>query len=327
MSSYLIKRKIFHVVAPSIFLFLLIYIVRFVMVFQFDNWFLIWFRLEINILRFILIIFKHKNISTLESCFKYFFIQRIGSRILIFVWYFHRYMIDSITRVVLRLKLGAAPFYYWFPRLIDGIDWFRAFLLIRVQKIIPLFIMRMFNRVMIWFILILRLLVGGFGMFNQSKLKLIIAYSSIHHLGWLIFVIKVKIDYWFIYLVMYSILIYPLIVWFNKIKILSLMEVGNIRKIDLMILGIIRLSGLPPFLGFYLKMWVFLYLIDFSLYLFVYIFIMSVLICYIYIRIVYLILMVRNEGSLMFYRDVDYINLRLIGYLIGSVFGFYIIIL
>jgi len=76
-----------------------------------DDWFLVWFGLEVNMIRFILIIYSRERIIRIESCIKYFFVQRLGSVFIISQFYLNKISYLYGGRLILRYKIGGGPFF------------------------------------------------------------------------------------------------------------------------------------------------------------------------------------------------------------------------
>lgn len=292
---------------PPVLVFVLMYFIRFIIVIRFDEWFLLWVGLEINIMRFLLLIFKDKRIKNVESCYKYFFIQGIGSAIFIYLWFMGNNSEIIFTLIIIRYKIGVGPFYFWFPSVIEGIGWWICLLIIRIQKVLPLIIISIIVLYsVIFFIVIIRLLIGGFGIINQRKLKKLIAYSSINHLGWLILRIIIDNLIWLIYLVIYIIILLPLFWYLRKYNLDNLDEVRLIGRL-IFVLGVLRIAGVPPITGFFLKIWLFSYISRLRLEILVFITVISVLILYIYIRLIY-IWMIKRVENVIEWNLIDSIN-------------------
>jgi NADH:ubiquinone oxidoreductase subunit 2 (subunit N) len=84
------------------------------------------------------------------------------------------------------IKLGMAPFHFWLPHVIGGIRWVSCVVLSVWQKVGPIFILRSFVfswRLYIFIFAALGAIVGGVGGINQSQLRVLLAYSSIGHMG------------------------------------------------------------------------------------------------------------------------------------------------
>lgn len=320
MSSYLIYEQI---VIPSIYCFLYLYLISFVIVIRREDWFLVWLGLEINIISFLILIYKRYRIKTGESCLKYFFIQRIRSSLFIRLFYLSCYFIEGILLLILSLKIGAGPFFFWFPSLCSGLDWFSCYMLILFQKVLPIMLILIFVNIIIWIIIIIRLILGVLGSFNQNNIKRLIAYSSIHHLGW-IFILGINKDIkWLLYIIMYILILWRVVILFINDDIVDLSIIFISKRKLLNIIGMLRIGGVPPLLGFFLKWIALVNVINISLlYLYILI-IVSIVILYVYIRIVYDIFMISRvewRGNLENYLYLEnYEVIRVIGIIVGII--------
>lgn len=295
MNSYFINEWISVII---IVIFLIIYLIRFYLVMSGDDWFIMWLGLEINIMIFILFIFERNRIVRVESCLKYFFIQSVGSAVLIRIFYLNKEWLDFCLCLLLRYKIGAGPFFFWFPSVCGGISWMSCFLLISFQKVIPLILMVIFVSWIIYWIVVLRLIFGVLGSFNQINLKQLIAYSSVYHLGWIILCnISGEIN-WMEYLLIYSVIIFPVLVC---LKYFNINDIGMIIKMkykNWFIFLILRMAGIPPFLGFFLKWYAFIIIFKFEYIFFIFLIVCSVVIFYIYFRVVYDVLVMNYYNRL-----------------------------
>nr|YP_009562233.1 NADH dehydrogenase subunit 2 [Cheliceroides longipalpis]QAU56479.1 NADH dehydrogenase subunit 2 [Cheliceroides longipalpis] len=282
---------------PSIYCFMFMYIMSFIMVLSSEDWFLIWLSLEINMMSFILLIYRRYSLKVIECCLSYFFIQSLGSAFLISMLYNDLYEFKSMICLILSYKIGAGPFFYWFPTMCLGIDWLSCYLLMMMQKFIPLLLMFMFIHWVLWIIMLISLFMGVFGSFNQINIKGLMAYSSIHHLGWIIMVGMSNKLMWMIYLLLYGMVLLSVVILFMKNETIDLFKMYNSSDKFWFILSMMSMAGIPPLLGFYLK-WMALYNIMMVSEIMLMILIMvSVLMLYIYMRVVYDVMMMGGLGN------------------------------
>nr|YP_009240925.1 NADH dehydrogenase subunit 2 [Neoscona adianta]ALF63159.1 NADH dehydrogenase subunit 2 [Neoscona adianta] len=272
--------------AQSVVMFSLFYIMSIMMTLSSNDWILIWVGLEINMMSFIALMFMHTS-KGVEACMKYFFIQSLGSGMLMMMFYSEFFWFDYIVLTVLSYKIGGGPFFFWFPSLCESLSWGSCFLLMTIQKILPLALISFLVSTFLWVIIFSSIVVGAVGSMNQKKMKRLMAYSSIHHIGWILMCNFLGEMMWLIYLIVYTMLISGIMIILMNDNIL---DVGSLWKISSkwsFVLGMLSMGGMPPLLGFYLKWWMFYYLmsLDFSL-LFLMV-VMSVLMFYVYFRVVY----------------------------------------
>lgn len=229
-------------------------------------WFRIWIGLEINLLSFIPLIIRSKNLFSSESSLKYFLTQALASAIFLFsiilLYLFINYKMDLLyfrnilISSTIILKIGAAPFHFWFPRVIEGLNWQSNLLLITWQKIAPLIILSYtitINNLLI--IIICSIIFGRIGGINQTSLRKLIAFSSINHLGWIIAGIINNENIWLTYFLFYRFLNFSVVSLFHNFKLFHINQTYGIFQnnkffsVSIIIL-LLSLGGLPPFLGF-----------------------------------------------------------------------------
>jgi len=190
----------------------------------------------------------------------------MGSSLFLLGYFFFLVNFFSLVRSIvpfififlsLLIKLGAAPFHFWFPIIIKGISWFSCGILMVPQKIIPIFILRCilmggFSSILGLF-RIIGAIVGGVGGFNQVNLRYILSYSSIGHIGWILIGCLCSFNIFFIYFFVYAII---------SLGIITLIHLNDLSKvlsdsiyfkgffIGIILFFFISLRGIPPFLGF-----------------------------------------------------------------------------
>nr|YP_009349818.1 NADH dehydrogenase subunit 2 [Metrioptera bonneti]AQM39954.1 NADH dehydrogenase subunit 2 [Metrioptera bonneti] len=236
------------------------------------SWFGAWMGLEINLLSFIPLMTNTKNIMSTEASLKYFLVQALASAMLLFSiiltfslsFYFpsidpakyFQYLIIS----PLLLKMGAAPFHFWFPGVMEGLSWKNCFILMTWQKIAPLMLLSYVIKmnIFIGMIILLSVVIGSLGGLNQSSLRKLMAYSSINHVGWMIAAMIVGDNMWELYFLVYSFLSFSILLVFNTHHIFHInqnfltMTNNKITKSCVFLL-LLSLGGLPPFFGFFPK--------------------------------------------------------------------------
>ena len=285
---------------PSNFVFILSLISGTVISISSSSWLGIWIGLEINLLSFIPIINKNGSPYETESAIKYFLVQAIAS-IIFLIAILIREIIDFsielycpylISRALL-IKIGAAPFHFWFPGVIEGISWINCFILITWQKIAPFILIsyKLINNILVMVIFI-STLIGSVGGLNQNSTRKIIAYSSIGHLGWIISAIIIRNNLWLIYFIIYSLLNIAVLYLFYNQSIYQLSQAYFIKnnatiKFSI-IIRILSLGGLPPFLGFLPKWLVIQGLsLQYSFFILLFIVIITLMTLYFYIRVIF----------------------------------------
>nr|YP_010947410.1 NADH dehydrogenase subunit 2 [Pseudandraca flavamaculata]WGO62450.1 NADH dehydrogenase subunit 2 [Pseudandraca flavamaculata] len=267
-----------------------------------NSWFGCWIGMEINLLSFIPLISNSNNLLTSEASLKYFLTQALASINFLFIILFKLILIKNfelnnfisiIINSSLMMKMGSAPFHFWFPNIIEGLSWFNNFILMTWQKITPMILLSYyFNKYFLYFTIILNISIGAIGGLNQTSLRKLMAFSSINNLGWMIFSIMISENLWLFYFFMYSFLISIMcfLFYLSNTFFINQLFINNINfsiKMNLLI-NFLSLGGLPPFIGFIPKWIIINFLMNNKLYLLTFIFIlMSLIIIFFYIRIIY----------------------------------------
>nr|YP_010484492.1 NADH dehydrogenase subunit 2 [Omphisa fuscidentalis]UVW80017.1 NADH dehydrogenase subunit 2 [Omphisa fuscidentalis] len=267
-----------------------------------NSWFGCWIGLEINLLSFIPLINNSNNILTSETSLKYFLIQAIASINLLFYiilkmmlmknFEMNNYIMIMINSSLL-MKMGSAPFHFWFPNIIEGLSWFNSFILMTWQKISPMILLSYYysNNFLI-IIIIMNSIIGAIGGFNQTSIRKLMAFSSINNLGWMLSAMMISENLWMFYLCMYSFLIMIMCFLFSMINMffinqLFFINMNYMIKLSLLI-NFLSLGGLPPFIGFFPKWIIINFLLNKNLYNLVFILIMmSLILLFFYLRIMY----------------------------------------
>lgn len=251
---------------------------------------------------FIPLIRDDKLIST-EASLKYFLTQALASIsllfavILIIIKSFNSIssqLFEIIIFSALLIKRGSSPFHFWFPKVIEGLNWWNAFILITWQKVAPLILISyLINKPLILIRVVLSTIVGGLGGLNQTSLRKLIVYSSINHLGWLLAAIYINNWLWMNYLLFYSLLIASIVFLFYNFKASHINQLFIIFFINknfkfILFLNLISLGGLPPFLGFFPKLIVIqLLTLNNQITLLIFILIITLITLYFYLRLCY----------------------------------------
>nr|AOV83573.1 NADH dehydrogenase subunit 2 [Phasianella australis] len=255
-------------------------------------WLGAWVGLEVNLIGFIPILVYGSSVKESESGMLYFIVQSLGSGLFMLGslisfdvaggWDVSFYQISPwglvLTMFGLLLKLGSFPFHSWFPQVMAGGSWFSCLLLVTWQKVGPLFL---FNEVVwswvnfsekggsfesfkLFFFLLfvgsLGSLVGGVGGINQTEVRPLLAYSSIGHIGWMVFSSllgwEILVNY-FVFYFFVSVCFF-VVLWrfegYSHSRMSSLSgEKGAFNQASVVFM-LLSLGGMPPMLGFYPKL-------------------------------------------------------------------------
>lgn len=221
-----------------------------------------------------------------------------------------------IILISLFIKLAVAPFHLWLPDVYEGSPTPTSMFFAIVPKIaILVFLSRLylysFNcyiesyQPYIIILIVLTVLVGAFGGLEQRKLKSLLAYSSIGHMGYILLAFSTGtlegFQMFYLYIIIYmlsGLSLWSFLLLFkqktryfihNGKSLSNLALLSKSNKTAAIMLSVILLSvaGFPPFIGFFAKMSVFMTAIESSFYVSSSIIIIcSVLSTFYYIRII-----------------------------------------
>nr|ADU55187.1 NADH dehydrogenase subunit 2 [Dosidicus gigas] len=266
---------------PSNFLFILIMIMGTLFSLSSSHWLTMWMGLEINLMGFLpLMNIKGKTLEA-EASMKYFIIQSMSSSILIISsvlmynntlsWYsmFTHSTFSLMIILSLVLKLGGAPLHFWMPSIAKQMSWSILFMMLTWQKLAPLLMLSLVNSnlMVVMLISMASTIVGSVMALNQTNIQLIMTYSSISHLGWMLSMITINSSLTMMYFFNYIMISMPLMNMLsmtlgNHLFMLTQQtKMNNMIPISL----ILSLGGLPPLLGFMSKLIILISLIEMKL--------------------------------------------------------------
>nr|YP_010987676.1 NADH dehydrogenase subunit 2 [Platystethus arenarius]WON66108.1 NADH dehydrogenase subunit 2 [Platystethus arenarius] len=258
------------------------------------TWFNMWIGLEINMMSIIPLMNYSKNIFSTESSLKYFIVQAMASSLILLsiIMMSMNLTYLMIMNSALLIKIGSAPFHFWFPEVMEGQLWNMCFNLMTIQKIAP-FMLLNYNMNSTYFfmiIILMNMLISAFMGLNQISMRKILTFSSINHIGWMIGSIMYLKTVWMYYFMIYMIILMNIIYILNKYQIYF---INQIIKINLplnfkliFIMNFFSMGGLPPFIGF-LPKWLTIQMLVLNnqLFLMTIMVILTLLTLYYYIRI------------------------------------------
>ncbi len=217
----------------------------------------------------------------------------------------------------LLFKLGAAPFHAWLPDVYEGAPTIVTMIYSIVPKIaIISFIVRLNLDVInanlffindIWIpAAILSIIVGTLGGLFQVKIKRLIAYSAISHIGFMIIGLAtastLSVFALFFYILTYIIISINIFTFLlvvrkadNNLKIKKINELTLLFKSNPFLAWnfcfiLFSIAGIPPLLGFYSKLYIFISALNYGYYIVAIIAaIFSVIACAYYIRLIRLL--------------------------------------
>lgn len=223
-----------------------------------------WIILELNFLSFICLISSYFYTKPITHLIIYFLAQRIGSLIILYSIFLRAgtpYSIFSIIiTIALLLKLGGAPFHFWYLKIFPILSFVNIWLVSVWQKLIPIFFLRKIRHYqLICVAVLLRATIGSIGIFKQNNLKKILALSSLFNLAWILVSMLYSNWNWLYYLAAYGIALFTLLISFKGHRALRIQKLtAEINWVDSIIVFVafLIIRGLPPFIIFFIKIWI-----------------------------------------------------------------------
>jgi NADH-quinone oxidoreductase subunit N len=213
--------------------------------------------------------------------------------------------------VALLFKLAAAPFHMWAPDVYEGSPTIVTAYFAIVPKIATLGILYQlllnpfFNILsqlepLLIICALLSVVVGSLGAINQTKIKRLLAYSAIGHMGFMLIGLSTGaldgLFATFIYIVIYMITsfnTFAFVLSFTSSNSTSFIsQLGGLSRLNPVLaltftLGLFSMAGIPPLAGFFSKYLVLLSAFHQQLYFVAFIAIMfSVIASFYYIRLI-----------------------------------------
>ncbi len=231
--------------------------------------------------------------------------------------------------ISLLFKVGAAPFHMWLPDVYEGVPTILTLIYTTLPKIaiLGLFLKlsTSFLQNNILFIVellsysaLLSIIIGTLGALYQTKLKRLLAYSAISHIGFIL-IGFISFNVWgifslFFYVIIYIIIslnIFSLLLVLRKVdnnlKLKKINEFAILVKSNPLLavnfsLILFSIAGIPPLVGFYTKWLIFISAIKSNIFLICIIAaLFSVIAALYYIRLI----------KLMFFKNFNYWSLFL----------------
>nr|YP_010001029.1 NADH dehydrogenase subunit 2 [Chloropsis hardwickii]QOD96967.1 NADH dehydrogenase subunit 2 [Chloropsis hardwickii] len=237
-----------------------------------NHWITAWVGLEINTLAVLPLISKSHHPRAIEAATKYFLVQSAASALILFssttnAWHTGQWDLTQLTHPVsclvltsaIAMKLGLAPFHFWFPEVLQGSTLTTGLLLSTAMKLPPMALLYMtspsLNSTLLTTMAILSAALGGWMGLNQTQVRKILAFSSISHLGWMAIIItyhpKLTLLNFYLYILMTTAVFLTL----NSMKALKLSTLMTAWTKTpslnaMLLLTLLSLAGLPPLTGF-----------------------------------------------------------------------------
>lgn len=222
----------------------------------FINILIIWGIFEIRTILSVPLISSYYSATNVEGALKYFLIQIIRG-IIFLVGLVNYNSLFYLLELAILLKLGAFPFFFWVPHIFSGINYFGIGIIRTLIKLPSLTVLStLINRKTLIIMGGISVVIGSITGVLLRNSKLLLRYSRISHTGWLIIISGQFFDWWAYYFI-YSLLVVATISWLrlNSIKrIYQMIMYVNWVFLIYRIRLFLSLAGIPPTIGFYLKL-------------------------------------------------------------------------
>nr|AFB19482.1 NADH dehydrogenase subunit 2 [Malacopteron affine] len=237
-----------------------------------NHWVTAWAGLEINTLAILPLISKSHHPRAIEAATKYFLTQAAASALVLFssmtnAWHTGQWDITQLTHPTscliltsaIAMKLGLAPFHFWFPEVLQGSPLTTGLLLSTVMKLPPISLLFMtspsLNQTLLTCMAIISTALGGWMGLNQTQIRKILAFSSISHLGWMTIIISYNPKLTLLNFYLYALMTAAVFFTLHSIKTLKLATLMTTwaktpALSAMLLLTMLSLAGLPPLTGF-----------------------------------------------------------------------------
>nr|AHK23243.1 NADH dehydrogenase subunit 2 [Sittasomus griseicapillus] len=237
-----------------------------------NHWVMAWTGLELNTLAILPLISKKHHPRAIEAATKYFLVQAAASTLLLFssttnALFTGQWDITQLTHPIsclllttaISMKLGLAPFHFWFPEVLQGSPLATGLLLATAMKFPPITLLLLtsssLNYTLLTILAITSTALGGWAGLNQTQTRKILAFSSISHLGWMTIIIIYNPKLTLITFYLYCTMTIAIFLTLKTIKIFKLSSMMTAwTKIPslsaTLMLALLSLAGLPPLTGF-----------------------------------------------------------------------------
>lgn len=280
-------------------LFILVYLGSLILILS-DNLLTLYLGLELQTFStFILIAKNRHSVIGSEAGLKYFILGALSSGFyllgltILFLFGFdfniknlflltNDYLVliaCSLLILSLCFKLSLFPLHFWIPDIYEGSSWDIVILISTLPKIsvVCIIIQVIINSNILLFCSLFSIIIGTIGALNQTKLKRLLAYSGISHMGFIILAYSILnskgILVGNLYLIIYVLTILCILIFIivknhniNFIVELAGLNIINKTLAISLILLILSIAGIPPLSGFISKWYLIWVSIDLKFY-------------------------------------------------------------
>nr|YP_010594883.1 NADH dehydrogenase subunit 2 [Anastatus dexingensis]WAJ57481.1 NADH dehydrogenase subunit 2 [Anastatus dexingensis] len=287
-----------------------------------SSWISMWMIMEFNSMTFLMMMIFNKNMKY-EITMIFFLIQSFNSYLFLMSsmnFFFFKFM-NLIIWFSLISKMGIPPFYLWYIKIMSNLNWMNFFIMSSLQKIIPLIIMTNLmnmtkekNFMFYSLNLCLSILFSSFMFMNFSSLKIILTFSSIIQISWIILLMMSNEMLSMMFLFIYSTIMMNLSFMLNKFNLnflnnINSMKFNNSKNFFMMNFLMFSLSSTPPFTGFLMK-WLSIqeFFSSLNFFLIILLIFSAIISSFIYIRMIFINIIINSYSMKMNFKNINLKN-------------------
>jgi len=245
------------------------------------NWLSIYLALELQTITLYILVAKNINSAySLEAGLKYFVLGAVSSGLFLFgcallygvsgemsIQGINSLLIGDVGKILITVsiffKLSVVPFHMWAPDVYEGASTITTALLAIMPKLAVFSVLVEVGLVsnVVFFCGVLSIIYGAIGALNQTKMKRLLAYSGIGHMGFLLFGVAIgtfeSIQASLVYITLYIIMAICIFSALLSVKLtrVLIIEISSLsRENPVMALTIaftfLSIAGIPPLAGF-----------------------------------------------------------------------------
>nr|YP_009019487.1 NADH dehydrogenase subunit 2 [Amphiascoides atopus]AHB52770.1 NADH dehydrogenase subunit 2 [Amphiascoides atopus] len=221
---------------------------------------IMWACMELNLLCFVFLLLVIND--DCYSAVKYFLIQALGSILFLLSLMLEMTISYSLFIIILLLaillKLAMAPFQFWLVNLVKDINWLSFFFISVFQKLLPLYVFMLVLSDVSGAVALIGVMVASWGGMVTSQLKVMLIYSSVLGVAWMISSQSYSLALFFLFAYMVAFYYLGHLLWSMEAQTsgeLGTWGLSSISRVGVF-LSFLSMAGMPPFLGFFPKIFI-----------------------------------------------------------------------
>nr|YP_010990139.1 NADH dehydrogenase subunit 2 [Polymesoda caroliniana]WOV69027.1 NADH dehydrogenase subunit 2 [Polymesoda caroliniana] len=234
----------------------------------------VWFGMDVSFIGTVVLL-SGRCYDESDSLIKYFIIQVIGTSFVVFYvvlieaglgleW------LDMFLFLGVAMKLGLFPFHFWVPRIMSGLGWLSCFNVAVIQKIAPMWLISnafsdTFATGCLQCSCLFTVLISGVGGIEMLHFRVLMGYSSLVHSGFMAMLAVSDFNWFVVYYLFYFVISLLFMASMAYIGVYSYQDFLKNKKGAFVWFSVycLSLSGIPPFLGSFLKVFYFCKMMSF----------------------------------------------------------------